>query len=71
MCTDTESRWLVAVPPHKQTDVVIIHEAFAACVKDAWQYLLENGEKIAQNAGIKPEDIVLGGIPSHRPSCKS
>lgn len=48
------------MPPYKQIDVVIIHEAFVTCVKDAWQYLLEKGKKIAQDAGIKPEDIVLG-----------
>ncbi|KAF8130317.1 hypothetical protein EV363DRAFT_1432216 [Boletus edulis] len=53
------SGWPVAVPPYKQIDVVVVHEAFSACVKDAWQYLLENGKKIAENAKIKPEDIVL------------
>lgn len=55
------------MPPYKQIDVVAIHEAFAACVKDAWQYLLENGKKIAQDAGIKPEEIVLGESLSHYP----
>ncbi|KAG6374029.1 hypothetical protein JVT61DRAFT_4667 [Boletus reticuloceps] len=55
----TVSGWPVAVPPYKQIDIVVVHEAFSACVKDAWQYLLENGKKIAENAGIKPEDIVL------------
>lgn len=53
----------MAVPPCKQIDVVVVHEAFAACVKDAWQYLLENAKNISQDAGIKPEDIVLGGTP--------
>ena len=71
MRTDTELRWPVAVPPHKQIDVVVVHEAFATCVKDAWGYLLENAKKIAQDAGIKPEDIVLGRISSHRPVNKS
>lgn len=71
MCTDIQLRWPVAVPSHKQIDVVVVHEAFATCVKDAWQYLLENGKKVAQDAGIKPEDIVLGGISSHRPANKN
>lgn len=49
------------MPPYKQIDVVVVHEAFVDRVKDAWQYLLENGKKIAQDAEIKPEDIILGG----------
>lgn len=65
-CELTRLRWPVAVPPYKQIDVVVIHEAFAACVRDAWQYLLDKGKKIAQDAGIKPEDIVLGAIRSCR-----
>lgn len=48
------------MPPYKQIDAVVVHEAFATCVKDAWQYLLKDGKKIAQDAGIRPEDIVLG-----------
>ncbi|KAG9311060.1 hypothetical protein JVU11DRAFT_8964 [Chiua virens] len=53
------SAWPVAVPPYKQIDVVVVHEAFTLCVKDAWQYLLENGKTIAEDAGMKPEDVVL------------
>ncbi|KAH0833953.1 hypothetical protein J3R83DRAFT_11170 [Lanmaoa asiatica] len=53
------SGWPVAVPPYKQIDVVVIHEAYSACVKDAWQYLLKNGMRIAQEAEVEPEDIVL------------
>ncbi|KAF9238341.1 hypothetical protein BU15DRAFT_62547 [Melanogaster broomeanus] len=56
MCT---AGWPVAVPPHKQIDVVVRHEAFVSVVKDAWQFLLQNGKKLAQEAGIKPEDLIL------------
>lgn len=55
------------MPAYKQIDVVVTHEAFTACVRDAWQYLLENGKRIAEHAGIKPEDIILGGTSLHRP----
>ncbi|KAG8215241.1 hypothetical protein J3R82DRAFT_8789 [Butyriboletus roseoflavus] len=65
------SAWPVAVPAYQQIDVAVTHEAFAARVKDAWQYLLENGKRIAEHAGIKPEDIVLGGTSLHRPASKS
>lgn len=63
-----ETRWPVAVPPYRQTDVAVVHEAFAACVQDAWRYLLENAKQMAQDAGIKPEDIVLGETSSYRPT---
>lgn len=55
----------MAVPPYKQIDVDIVHEAFVVCVKDAWKHLLENAKKIAQTVGMKPEDVVLGRAPSH------
>ncbi|KAF8836679.1 hypothetical protein BDN67DRAFT_973870 [Paxillus ammoniavirescens] len=51
--------WPVAVPPHKQIDVVVVHEAFVSAVKDAWQYLLQNGKKLAREAGVEPEDLIL------------
>ncbi|KIK80862.1 hypothetical protein PAXRUDRAFT_764104 [Paxillus rubicundulus Ve08.2h10] len=51
--------WPVAVPPHKQIDVVVVHEAFVSVVKDAWQYLLRTGKKLAGEAGIEPEDLIL------------
>ncbi|KIJ18169.1 hypothetical protein PAXINDRAFT_154070 [Paxillus involutus ATCC 200175] len=64
--------WPVAVPPHKQIDVVIVHEALVSVVKDAWQYLLQNGKKLAGEAGIEPEDLILVYLftslsPSHEP----
>ncbi|KAG1865953.1 hypothetical protein F4604DRAFT_1585898 [Suillus subluteus] len=51
--------WPVAVPPYSQIDVVVVHEAFLSCVKDAWQYLLKNGKGHAADSGIRPEDLIL------------
>ncbi|KAG1774703.1 hypothetical protein EV702DRAFT_938113, partial [Suillus placidus] len=51
--------WPVAVPPYSQIDVVVVHEAFLSCVKDAWQYLLKNGKGYAADGGIRPEDLIL------------
>lgn len=51
--------WPVAVPPYSQIDVVVVHEAYLPCVKDAWQYLLKNGKGHAVNSGIGPEDLIL------------
>jgi hypothetical protein len=48
------------VPPYSQIDVVVVHEAYLSCVKDAWQYLLKNGKGHAVNSGIGPEDLILG-----------
>ncbi|KAG2352208.1 hypothetical protein BDR07DRAFT_1616021 [Suillus spraguei] len=51
--------WPVAVPPYTQIDVVVVHEAFLSCVKDAWQYLLKNSKGHAADGGIRPEDLIL------------
>ncbi|KAG2107712.1 uncharacterized protein F5147DRAFT_577531 [Suillus discolor] len=51
--------WPVAVPPYSQIDVVVVHEAYLSCVKDAWQYLLRNGKGHAADGGIEPEDLIL------------
>ncbi|KAH7882155.1 hypothetical protein F5I97DRAFT_1817508 [Phlebopus sp. FC_14] len=51
--------WPVAVPSYKQIDVAVIHETFMSVVKDAWRYLLENGNELAREAGVKPEDLIL------------
>lgn len=48
------------MPPYSQIDVVVVHEAYLSCVKDAWQYLLKNGKAHAANSGIGPEDLILG-----------
>ncbi|KAF9219368.1 hypothetical protein BS17DRAFT_789562 [Gyrodon lividus] len=53
------SGWPVAVPSHKQIDVVVVHEVFVSVVKDAWRYLLQDGKKLAQEAGIQPENLIL------------
>ncbi|KIJ61276.1 hypothetical protein HYDPIDRAFT_97150, partial [Hydnomerulius pinastri MD-312] len=56
--------WPVAVPPYKQIDAVVVHEEFVSVVKDAWEYLLLNGKQLAlEEAGVKPEDLVLGKLP--------
>lgn len=52
--------WPVAVPPYSQIDVAVAHEAYLSCIKDAWQYLLENEEDHAADAGIKPEEFIIG-----------
>lgn len=57
---DTVTRWPVAVPPYSQIDVAVAHEAYLSCVKDAWQYLLKNGKDYAVDAGIRPEELILG-----------
>ncbi|KAG1758128.1 hypothetical protein EDD22DRAFT_972357 [Suillus occidentalis] len=51
--------WPVAVPPYSQIDVVVVHEAYLSCVKDAWQYLLKNGKAHAVNSSIGPENLIL------------
>ncbi|KAG1894412.1 uncharacterized protein F5891DRAFT_1062579 [Suillus fuscotomentosus] len=51
--------WPVAVPPYSQIDVVVVHEAYLSCVKDAWQYLLRNGKGHAADGDIRPEDLIL------------
>lgn len=51
--------WPVAVPPYSQIDVVVVHEAYLSCVKDAWQHLLRNGKGHAADSGIRPEDLIL------------
>ncbi|KAG1803173.1 uncharacterized protein BJ212DRAFT_1449933 [Suillus subaureus] len=51
--------WPVAVPPYSQIDVVVVHEAYLSCVRDAWQYLLKNGKGHAADSGIRPEDLIL------------
>ncbi|KAF7966754.1 hypothetical protein HWV62_37209 [Athelia sp. TMB] len=51
--------WAVAVPSGKQIDVAVHHEISIAPVVDAWKYLLENGESLAQDAGVKPEELIL------------
>ncbi|KAG1744363.1 hypothetical protein EDB19DRAFT_1694694 [Suillus lakei] len=51
--------WPVAVPPYSQIDVVVVHEAYLSCVKDAWQYLLKNGKGHAVDGSIRPEDLIL------------
>lgn len=55
--------WAVAVPSGKQIDVAVHHEISIAPVVDAWKYLLENGESLAQDAGVKPEELILGISP--------
>jgi len=54
------TRWPVVVPPYSQIDVVVVHEAYLSCVKDAWQYLLKNGKGHATDSSIRPEDLILG-----------
>lgn len=51
--------WPVVVPPYSQIDVVVVHEAYLSCVKDAWQYLLKNGKGHATDSSIRPEDLIL------------
>ncbi|OAX35033.1 hypothetical protein K503DRAFT_830922 [Rhizopogon vinicolor AM-OR11-026] len=52
--------WPVAVPPYSQIDVAVAHEAYLSCVKDAWQYLLQNGKDHAVDAGIiRPDELIL------------
>ncbi|KAH7921126.1 hypothetical protein BV22DRAFT_1132533 [Leucogyrophana mollusca] len=51
--------WAVAVPPHAQIDVVAIHEAFVTSVNDAWRYLLQHGQSLAAEAGVKPHELIL------------
>ncbi|KAG1728864.1 uncharacterized protein EDB91DRAFT_1060284 [Suillus paluster] len=51
--------WPVAVPPYSQIDVVVVHEAYLSCVKDAWQYLLKYGRGHAVDSGIRPEQLIL------------
>ncbi|KAG1728218.1 hypothetical protein EDB19DRAFT_1747770 [Suillus lakei] len=51
--------WPVAVPPYSQIDVVVVHEAYLSCVKDAWQYLLKNGKGHAVDGSVRPEDLIL------------
>ncbi|EGO02869.1 hypothetical protein SERLA73DRAFT_176306, partial [Serpula lacrymans var. lacrymans S7.3] len=51
--------WPVAVPPHKQIDVMVIHEAVVSSVKDAWRFLLQNGKALAEEGEIMPEELIL------------
>lgn len=60
---DIVFRWPVAILPYTQIDVAVAHEAYLSCVKDTWQYLLDNGKDHAVDAGVRPEELIFGELP--------
>ncbi|KAH7905878.1 hypothetical protein BJ138DRAFT_1226523, partial [Hygrophoropsis aurantiaca] len=51
--------WAVAVPPHAQIDVAATHEAYVTSTHEAWRYLLANGQSLAEEASVKPHELIL------------
>ncbi|CDO70391.1 hypothetical protein BN946_scf184999.g31 [Trametes cinnabarina] len=58
-CPGDVSGWPVIVLPEADFILYINHEVSTSRVNIAWDYLLENGDSLSKQYGVKPEELIL------------
>ena len=52
-------RWPVSLAPYSRVEIYVRHSSQIASVSEAWRFLMNTAEEIANSAGISPHEIIL------------
>ena len=62
------SRWPTAVGPRAEVTVFVIRRVYMDSVNNAWKFLLNSAQQIAESHGVDPHQLILSSSsPSIRP----